>query len=258
MKMLYTTFAILLLSANVMFAQHAHFATSGSIDYEKSVNMYALITKLYGKDMEGFQQTAFDNYKKTQPQFKILKSTLTFSGSQTVFTPIAQETVASGWFNLPMTDQNSIVYSDMNTHNTISQKTVFDETFLVKDSLQKIKWKITGETRDIAGYTCRRANGLLLDSVYVVAFYTEKIPVPGGPELFSGLPGMILEVALPHENISWRAVKVTDMTVPPAALAPPKKGKPVTHKQLYDTLLGVFKTQGDPRQVNFVIKQYMF
>ena len=128
----------------------------------------------------------------------------------------------------------------------------------MKDSLRKIKWKITDETRDIAGYTCRRANGILLDSVYVVAFYTEKIPISGGPESFSGLPGMMLEVALPHENVIWRATKVTDVPVPPASIVPPKKGKPLNNKQLYDTLLSNLKNDADPAQINFVIKQYMF
>ena len=71
--------------------------------------MYALIKKLYGKDLEdGFEATAFDNYKKSQPQFKTLKSTLTFNGDKTLFTPVPQETVPNGWFSLTMTDQNSI------------------------------------------------------------------------------------------------------------------------------------------------------
>src|SRR6185437_10397918 len=102
-----------------------------------------------------------------------------------------------------------------------SQKTIFDQPFLVKDSLRKIKWKITDENREIAGYNCRRANGLMMDSIYVVAFYTDKIPVSGGPESFSGLPGMILEVALPHENVIWRATKVTEAEIPQGAITPP-------------------------------------
>ncbi|MGZ3819475.1 MAG: GLPGLI family protein, partial [Mucilaginibacter sp.] len=121
---------------------------------------------------------------------------------------------------------------------------LFEEVFLVNDSTRKIKWKITDETREIAGYTCRRANAIMLDSIYVVAFYTTNIPVSGGPESFSGLPGMILGVALPHENVAWFATKVNDMTLAPGVVAPPKKGKPTDKKGLQATLKSAMQGWG--------------
>lgn len=257
MKALYITLAALVFTGNILSAQNTHFTTSGSISYDKSINTYALIKKLYGSDMDGFMQQAFDNYKKTQPQFKVLKSTLTFADNKTLFTPIPPETTGNSFFSLPMTDQNSTVYSDMNTHMLTAQKLVFEQTFLVKDTLHKIKWKITDETRDVAGYPCRRANGIMMDSIYVVAFYTDKIPVSGGPESFSGLPGMILQVALPHENLSWVATKVTDATMPAGTVIPPKKGKVINSKELYDTLMSVFKNRGNVSQINFILKSYL-
>jgi len=257
MKTILITLAALLFTGNILFAQNTHFTTSGSIEFEKSINTFAIIKKLYGNDMEGFLQQAFDSYKKTQPQFRVLKSTLTFGDDKTLFTPVPPETTTGGFFNLQMTDQNNTIYSDLTTHTSTIQKLVFEQTFLVKDTIRKIKWKITDETRDVAGYPCRRANGLMMDSIYVVAFYTDKIPVSGGPESFSGLPGMILQVALPHENMAWVATKVTDNVIPAGTIAPPKKGKPVNDKQLFDTLQSVFKNKGNPAQINFVLKQYL-
>ena len=99
------------------------------------------------------------------------------------------------------------------TQTSITQKNVYDDLYLVKDSLRKIDWKITDETREIAGYECRRANAIVLDSVYVVAYYTIQIPFSGGPESFTGLPGTILGLALPHENMTWFATKVTEIPV---------------------------------------------
>ena len=107
------------------------------------------------------------------------------------------------------------------------------------------------------GYPCRRANGLMMDSIYVVAFYTDQIPVSGGPESFAGLPGMILEVALPHENVIWRATKVNENTVPETAIIAPKKGKPLDNKGLLETLQSVFKNRGDANQINLIIKSYL-
>jgi GLPGLI family protein len=91
----------------------------------------------------------------------------------------------------------------------------------------------------------------------VVAFFANQIPIPGGPESFGGLPGMILEVALPHENIIWRATKVTEAAGPEISIAPPKKGKPVNNKQLFETLKDVFKNRGDATQINMYMKSYL-
>ncbi|HVS92351.1 MAG TPA: GLPGLI family protein [Mucilaginibacter sp.] len=229
------------------FAQHAHFTVNGTIEFEKKVNMYAIIQKSINKDNETWYGPALDAYKKSQPQFKVLKSTLSFENNKTIFTPVEEDIVSNNGFfsNNPMVTQNNVVYSDLTNHTVVAQKKVFDETFLLKDSLRKIKWKITNETREIAGYTCRRANGLMMDSIYVVAFYTTDIPVSGGPESFNGLPGMILEVALPHENVIWMATKITDMTLAPNVLIPPKKGKPADVKGFRATLQAAFKDWGD-------------
>jgi GLPGLI family protein len=193
--------------------------------------MYALMKKEINKDNESYMEPALEQYKKNQPQFKKLKSTLSFADNKTLFTPIADETNQQGGDNR-MVNQNNIIFTDLLSGSSICQKTVFEETFNVKDSTRRINWKITDETREIAGYTCRRANALVLDSVYVVAFFTEQIPVTGGPESFTGLPGMILGVALPHENLSWFATKVTDKSIEAKDMAPPKKGKVTNNKEL--------------------------
>jgi GLPGLI family protein len=246
MKKIVIILISLFLTSLQLFAQHAHFTTTGTIAFEKRVNMYALITKMINKDNDAFLAPAFDSYKKSKPQFKVLKSTLSFSGNKSLYTPEEEDlSVNQGYFgNTPMVAQNNTIYSDFDTKSGIFQKQVFDELFLVKDSLRKIRWKITDETREIAGYTCRRANAIMMDSIYVVAFYTTDIPVSGGPESFNGLPGMILGVALPHENITWFATKVTDVTLAPNAVVPPKKGKQMDGPGFKAKLQAAFKGWG--------------
>ncbi|WP_374165930.1 GLPGLI family protein [Arcticibacter sp. MXS-1] len=236
--------SFLLLGNSCALAQYARFVTQGTIEYEKSVNMYALLRKDAG-DNDGMWQQVIDQYKKTQPQFKKLKSTLTFSGDRALFKPADETEGNASWAEGPMVKQNNTVFTNFSTMESVVQKKVFEETFLVRDTTRKIRWKITSQMREIAGYECRRANALILDSIYVVAFYTEKIPVSGGPESFNGLPGMILGVALPHENITWFATKVTDQAVPPSSVTPPAKGKVVNNKQLKETLLSALKSWGD-------------
>ena len=247
---------ILLLSTDIVFGQHARFTTEGSIEFEKSVNMHAQIKKMINKNNETFYLPAFDQYKKSQPQFKTMKSTLSFSKDKTLYAPVAGEPAPRSFFSdLPAANQHSIIYTDLSTSKSTAQKNVYEELFLVTDSTRKINWKLTSETRDIAGYNCRRANALIMDSIYVVAFYTDEIPVSGGPESFTGLPGMILGVALPHENITWFAKMVNDKVLPAGTIIAPKKGKVTTSAGLISTLKNALKNWGEYAQTQ--LKAYL-
>jgi GLPGLI family protein len=245
MKKKIILFTVLLGLAASLRAQHAHFTTSGTIEFERRTNAYALIQRAINKDNEAWLQPAFDYYKKNSPQFKSLTARLVFGGDKTLYTPNDADMPANMLMgDSPMLNQFNTIFTDLSAKSSVDQKKVFEQTYLVKDSVRKIKWKITDETRDIAGYTCRRANGIYLDSVYIVAFYTTRLPVPGGPESFSGLPGMILGVALPHENITWFATKVTEGNIPQNAIAPPKKGKATNEKDLWKILQEASKNWG--------------
>lgn len=232
--------------ATTLSAQNARFTTDGVIEFERNINMYAVISKQLKGDNGTWMAQIFESYKKSQPQFKTLQSTLTFSKSKTLFKPIVSTAPPVPFFgDSPEISQVNTIYTDLNTHQKLTQKKVYEETFLVKDSTRAINWKITGETREIAGYQCRRANAVIMDSIYVVAFYTDEIPVSGGPESFCGLPGMILGVALPHENVTWFAKTVIDKPVENNVIVPPAKGKATDTKGLVATISSALKDYGD-------------
>ncbi len=233
---------ILVIAGNFCYAQNARFTTSGTVEYDKSSNIYAIMPRLITKENEYYMKPAYEAIRK-QPQFRVLKSTLKFGDNKTLFTPIPPENGSGN--SVVISEQINTIYSDLEKSTAVSEKDVYGDKILLTDSTRKIDWKITDETRDIAGYSCRRANALILDSIYVVAFYAEKIPVSGGPELFSGLPGMILMAALPHENIIWTATKVTDAAVPQNQIMAPKKGKAVNNKT-YRALIDEFMKQVSP------------
>jgi len=241
---------LILFSGNLVYGQYSRFPTSGLVEYEKTVNLLAIIKKKVDLDKSTFSTQAFESFKKTHPAFKKLKSTLAFGGNKTLFTPLKDTDPETNNYLAedPAAEQNNIIYTDLLASQSVTQKSVFEETFLLKDSVRKINWKITDETREIAGYSCRRANALIMDSIYVVAFYTDEIPVSGGPESFTGLPGLILGVALPHEHITWFATLVKDTPVSAAMVTAPKKGKPTDYKELIGTLKGAMKNWGNYAQ----------
>ena len=55
---------------------------------------------------------------------------------------------------------------------------------------------------------------------------------------------MILGVALPHENITWFATKVTEDNIAQNEIVPPKKGKVTNEKELWKTLQDVSESWG--------------
>lgn len=231
------------MSAGIIYAQNKHFITSGTIEFERTANMFALMKKKVTKNSMEYKGD-YEKYLIAEPQFRKLKSTLTFDANTSLFIPKSAENIY--WrYNSSMASQINIVFSDLKNGNSVIQKEFYERTYLVKDTIRKIKWKITDETRDIVGFKCRRANGIMLDSIYVVAFYTDEIHVKGGPESFNGLPGMILGVSVPHENVTWFATMVTEKTVEPKTLSAPKKGKEVNNKQMQAEIMKALGNQGD-------------
>lgn len=228
------------------FAQYTHFVESGKIEFEKKVNMYAKL-KNRVKDGDSWMEKIYEEFKRTQPQFNTSKSTLSFSKDKSVYQFVDEPTPATGFFGSdPWLKVRNTVYTDFNTDSVTSIKLVYEEDYVVKDKKQDVLWKITNEVREIAGYQCKRANGLVSDSIYVVAFYSEEIIPSGGPESFSGLPGMILGLALPHENVTWFATKVDLGNQPPATVVKiPKKAKQVTRKMFEADLQKSMKNWGE-------------
>src|SRR5260221_14129933 len=182
--------------------------------------------------------------KKMSTHFKTTYFDLLFHKNKSLYRPGRESADKDNNFLLQAPAQNNTIYADLDDEKGISQKNIFDDLFLVQDSLRRIKWKITTETRNISGFSCRRANAIILDSIYVVAFYTDEILTTGGPESFTGLPGMILGVSLPHQHITWFATKVQAVKVADTEITAPQKGKKVTNPALKQTLQESLKEWG--------------
>lgn len=128
------------------------------------------------------------------------------------------------------------VYKDFEKEKQFSLKQVFEDDFFIQDSIHQFHWKITNEYRDIAGYSCRRATAIINDSLYVIAYYTEDIASPSGPESFGNLPGMILGLVMPRLYTTWFATDVKTQCVFEDPIEKPSKKEPVTAKQVMDKI----------------------
>ncbi len=122
---------------------------------------------------------------------------------------------------------------------------MYGDTYLITDTIRKVDWKISTEIRKIAGFDCRKAVGKVMDSIIVIAFYTDEILATGGPESFAGLPGMILGIAIPRMHTTWYATKLQLVDIPSNELAAPKKGKKYAGPNFRNQLTTILKNWGD-------------
>lgn len=205
------------------------FISAGKLTFERKVAQVTLMENL--NENAGESNIWLTEMKKVYPRIVTDYYTLAFNNNSTLF-KVDKENTDNKYMltGLKPSDQN-YVFQDYNQGVTTMAKALFENEYLVKDSMKQFQWKITGEVRDIAGFECKKALTKINDSVVVVAFYTDQILTKGGPENFSGLPGMILGLAVPRLSLTLFATKL-ELTVPALAYNLPTKPKFVKHKQI--------------------------
>ncbi len=195
-------------------SQAQQFLGAGAIEFEVRTNNH----KIFGDGI--WAEMARERF----PQFSNTYYQFIFSGDKSVYKFDRYDEKKKVPFNTGNVEDN-IWFNDYKANTFIQQKFVFDNTYLLNGELMKIDWKLSPtETREIAGFNCRKATGIIFDSVYVFAFYTDEITVSGGPMGIQGLPGMILGITIPRMFTSWIATRVS-LDVDPRKVVAPTKGR---------------------------------
>ncbi len=227
---------VMLLSISAV-AQHTY---QGTIEYERKTNLKRVID-----DMDEENREWIDRIRSKLPKHNIRYYNLAFTNKHSYYQEGKEpEDNRFSWVGRSPANDN-IVYTDFATKRVTAKKHIYEEKFLVKDSMRQIEWKIMDEIRMIANYKCRKAVGVMCDSVYIVAFYTDDIIASGGPEMFGGLPGMILEIAVPRLHTTWIATNVNVNSPDEREFKVPKKGKEVTQEEMNKILSQSLERWGD-------------
>jgi len=209
----------------------AQFSSQGKITYERKVNL-----KMKYQTEEGYEWIK-GRIDQVAP-FKVSVFNMVFNKEQSNYTFEKDIEITKGstfsWGKDPASENK--ILSNYTTKKVLAEKEIFEDTYLVEDSLRKYTWKIEDEVRIIAGYPCRKAVTKIYDSVVVVAFYSDQLMVSGGPESFNGLPGMILGLAIPRLFTTWFATNVDILPQEPRKFTPIKKSKKVNNDQLVNII----------------------
>ena len=243
---------IYLIVALIFFIQELNaqqlFINKAVVEYEVKVN----IQKTMGNGSWA------DMLKENMPQFKTGYFQYTFADNKSVykFDRWGDKKVPE-W--LRRNDEENIWYFDHNSGKFNMQKMVYGSSFNVEDSIPAIEWRLTNENRIIAGFNCRKAVGIIMDSVYVFAFYTDEITISGGPCSINGLPGMILGLTIPRMYASWIATKVMVNDVNVSSIKPITVKKPYTVNALKTVLKDRTKewvSEDDPDSKKWIDQLY--
>lgn len=135
------------------------------------------------------------------------------------------------------------LYKDLKNGIYTEQAESFDKTFLINDSIPKINWVLTKDTKNIGQYKCNKAyyineymapksptnlTELVTKIDTVVAWYSPQIPVSNGPKLLSGLPGFILEFSDSQEIFQCSEIVLNPKEE--VCITKPTKGKQISAK----------------------------
>lgn len=208
-------------------AQYAFFPSSGTVTYERKFHLQNYLKRnfLNKPDLDGWDKISVEQAVKAGPVEMVTHHSLKFFDDETLFETIQEDYPANyrnvSWYSPFINDSKTFI--NVKDNSFLKLLPFGDEELLMKDSLPHVKWKYTDEYRNIAGYDCRRANGIIQDSIYVVAFFAGQIPVPTGPELIHGLPGLILGVSIPSMNVNIFATNVELSNTPVSSVLTKKK-----------------------------------
>lgn len=208
---------ILSLTNLSLFAQQKE----GKITYSRTVQMKAF--------------TNINGHESVLPQTKIDNYELNFANNKSLWKHEDQDNTETndgggGGMQIKMivAGSNDVLFTDLNTKKTTEKKELFEENYIVDDSIHNLQWKITDETKTILNHSCLKAeatkvfkrtsmtidNGVMQrkiieDTSKVVAWFTGDIPVAVGPAEYQGqLPGAVLEFTVGNGTQSFVATSI--------------------------------------------------
>jgi len=195
-------------------------------------------TILYDRKIDVHRKIQDEQMKGMVPQFRTSKHQLLFSDSMSVYKAIPEEEAADpfvsgeggGRMMFRMAGADAIQFRNYNQQKLVESREMGAKTYLIEDTLKAQPWKLTGETKSILKFNCKKATRTNDRGQVIEAWFTDAIPVPAGPEAFAGLPGAILQVSVNNGEMELLATSVSEQ-VNKKEIQEPTKGKKITRAE---------------------------
>lgn len=141
---------------------------------------------------------------------------------------------------------DEMIFTNLENGIATSKQELAGKSFIVIDTLKKLSWKLSDESKEILGMKARKAtatrigtrfnmqmeNGQMkrtevADTAVINAWFTPEIPVAAGPEFSTQLPGLILELEMNKGRVVYKATGISPK-VNVANIKEPKGGKAIS------------------------------
>jgi GLPGLI family protein len=211
-----------LTAAHFVFAQ----TTEGVITYEVKINMHRRLPP----DREGM--------KEMMPEFNVHKEQLFFNTTESLYKPVVEEeqdefaNEDGGGMRMRFRRPDAEVYFNHSSSKKVTQQEFMGKKYLIEDSIKITPWKFGTESKTILGYPCRQATLYNEERKQtIVAWYTDKLRPFLGPEIYSTLPGAVIQVDINEGERVITALKVEPRVLKKSELKIPSGGTKITEKE---------------------------
>jgi len=207
-------------------------STEGVVTYSETIKMKIEVP-------EGMNE---EEFRKMMPSEQKASKTLVFNAQECLYSDAPDQALGGtdATFNSGSDDGDvqmdfkiqrpeNYQYRDIANGKRIESTEFFGRFFLINEEPKRMKWKVSAEQKQVAGYLCQKA--VLQDTArQVEAWFTPQIPLDIGPGEFADLPCIILQLSMGNGDRTLVAEKVELKTLDKKAIEKPTKGKKVTRE----------------------------
>ena len=155
------------------------------------LNSFGQNNKVYGKVKY--------EWKATKPHVKVTSTELIFNETKSLFEwqnkkpAINENDNTIHFFSNSKDDLSRWVLKNSEERVIYLKLFINDINYLVKNDQLDFDWDLEDEYRTIHHFKCQKATTHYKNNK-ITAWFTEEIPIGYGPHIWTGLPGLILEV----------------------------------------------------------------
>lgn len=215
---------VLVLYSACLFAQES--ISSGSVIYQsvrridiKFNQEMAHLESLFPKEQKALMELLFTTNESLYQNAKT-----------TTDEEVIKETIGGGSATIRMQQANNIIHTDLKGKVKTELREFMSRKFLIETNIDTLKWKLTGQSKQVLNYHCLAAE-VVGSEKPITVWFAPQIPISAGPADYSGLPGVILAVEIDGGKTAIVAQSVSLNSIDGSQIKKPRGGKKLSHKE---------------------------